>query len=1020
MIRIRTLGESTITVGTREISPKARALFQLLLYLGIERGRRIPRASLAALIWGHSNPEKSNHSLRQTLYELRRAGARLAGDATYVVLDPNLVDIDIAKLDNDGLDAVAAATVGDFLPGISGRDGTYYEWLDDVRERVNARRRRILLNELFRSRRAGHLEQVEQIARELRRIDPLNEEANCALAECLAAHGSKAEALATLQSYVREIGEDNRTIGLPAKLLADRISADNVSEPDTALMYGRDDILATLRAEIERTISEATSTSTWIWGEAGIGKTHVLERVAREASIRGMAVIATSCPDRQGKRPFATAAEIVQQLLRAPGALGCDPDALALLKRLTSEPGLLGNYPGTERDAREAIASALADLVAAVAGEQALLVAIDDVQWIDPASLSALQHLISTVRSSPCSIMFASRIAPGVGFGAGIYQMTVALQTLNSVASEALAGALLKCQNVDSSASEWIARVSGGHPLHLVELTREVARGNLRRVPESLRELLTSKLASLSSNAENVLLSVVLLANHASPARLEKLLGLSPLNMWNALKELATAGLVVDDGSLVRVRHDLLAEAVLDQTDPSVLRYAHYRIAQIFSEELQRGHASLEITWDSAQHWRSAGEAQQAQPLVHDCIQHLLEVGLFEDAVRLLEKFLSEGVGPSYRASLFNELGLIHASRSEWKNALSAFHQAQLECAASQHLAPDVALVLIEARWKQMISTSAQTVEDLRDFIAQKAAVYLRLAAANQLLIIADYQLSDNLEAEAYKVVQSLRRDTFDPRSRHQILRAETLHASIIGNIDHALKHVSQLVADARALRSPLALSRALMWNSHICRRAGQIDAARAQLHEAIRITDGRYAPEVCAHSRIILAVLELSHGSLDASCAAMETAGRDLGDRSNSGVVAHDYLVTRAKLDLELGRPQLVGQSIAQLDLDAFRERAPSAYIQALAVSVRARVALAETVSPAEVAELLEFHMANRHRAFQDYVMTAVFETLSFVQRSEEAHRLLLDYLNGARTDRYPPSRPLARIIAQCARTSA
>src|SRR5687767_9255031 len=99
MIRIRTLGTPMITVGDREIPPKARALFHLVLYMGLERGRRISRKDLAALIWGDADPEKANHSLRQTLYELRKAGAQFSGDANYLQLSPDVVDIDVAVLD---------------------------------------------------------------------------------------------------------------------------------------------------------------------------------------------------------------------------------------------------------------------------------------------------------------------------------------------------------------------------------------------------------------------------------------------------------------------------------------------------------------------------------------------------------------------------------------------------------------------------------------------------------------------------------------------------------------------------------------------------------------------------------------------------------------------------------------------------------------------------------------------------------------------------------------------------------
>ena len=92
MIRLRTLGDSTIEVGTSRIGPDSTVLFALLLYLAVERGRPIPRARLRELLWPGVPEKKAWHSLRQLLYRLRQMGVPIDADGGQIMLDASAVD----------------------------------------------------------------------------------------------------------------------------------------------------------------------------------------------------------------------------------------------------------------------------------------------------------------------------------------------------------------------------------------------------------------------------------------------------------------------------------------------------------------------------------------------------------------------------------------------------------------------------------------------------------------------------------------------------------------------------------------------------------------------------------------------------------------------------------------------------------------------------------------------------------------------------------------------------------------
>ena len=77
MIELHTLGDAMIKVGDREIRPTAPMVFAALLYLCVERGRRVPRAALQEMLFPETDERSGAHSLRQLLYKLRKLGLSL-------------------------------------------------------------------------------------------------------------------------------------------------------------------------------------------------------------------------------------------------------------------------------------------------------------------------------------------------------------------------------------------------------------------------------------------------------------------------------------------------------------------------------------------------------------------------------------------------------------------------------------------------------------------------------------------------------------------------------------------------------------------------------------------------------------------------------------------------------------------------------------------------------------------------------------------------------------------------------
>ena len=132
MIQLHTLGDALITVGEKEVRPTAPLVFAALLYLSLERGRRVPRAALQELLFPKVDERSGAHSLRQLLYKLRQLGAPIEADASSVTVQADVVCDDTAELSrtnghSKNAERYALGFLPDYEPRLSDR---YDEWIE--------------------------------------------------------------------------------------------------------------------------------------------------------------------------------------------------------------------------------------------------------------------------------------------------------------------------------------------------------------------------------------------------------------------------------------------------------------------------------------------------------------------------------------------------------------------------------------------------------------------------------------------------------------------------------------------------------------------------------------------------------------------------------------------------------------------------------------------------------------------------------------------------------------------------
>ena len=246
-----------------------------------------------------------------------------------------------------------------------------------------------------------------------------------------------------------------------------------------------------------------------IEGEIGIGKTTLWREGIAEAGERGLQVLTSRPVEAEIALPFAVLGDLLGDVPDA--ALGRLPDP----QREALEVALLraGTKPGGLQ--RRAVALGVLGALRVLAEDTPLVLAIDDVQWLDPPSADALAFAARRLRDEPIGFLLARRAEASE-------ESRVELETaLDSDRLTRLVIGPLDIRSLDRllraqlgrqflrPALVELQRVSGGNPFFALELgrallTRDVspAPGEPLPVPATLNELVRERLAGIPTAGE--------------------------------------------------------------------------------------------------------------------------------------------------------------------------------------------------------------------------------------------------------------------------------------------------------------------------------------------------------------------------------------------------------------------------------------------------------------------------------------------------------------------------------------
>ena len=718
----------------------APRLQSLLAFLMLHRDTPQSRAHLAFLFWPDTTEAQARTNLRYLLHQLRHtlpaADAFLdAGVQSLTWRSSADVTLDVADFEaalgraekaqaagdspgvHEALEQAAACYAGDLLPGC------YEDWIIPLREKLRQAYLGALERLIHLLEEQRDYEAAIRTGQRLLLHDPVHEATYRCLMRLHALNDDRAGALrvyhtcTTILHRELDVEPSAGTRAAYEQILGAETRPSPAAPATTALfpLVGREREWRQLLGAWRAAIAAGAPHVVILRGEAGIGKTRLVEELLQWAARQGIASAHARCYAAEGELAYAP----VTAWLRGRTLAPLEDAWLAEVGRLL--PEVLAGRPELPRPAalteawqRRRLFEGLARAILGTG--KPLLLAIDDLQWCDRDTLEWLHFLLRFDRNARLLVIGAYR-PEEVGSGHPLLatlqalrlseQVTeVDLQPLDEDATGILATQIARAE-IGAAAARLLYRETEGVPLFVVETVRaglatkgpllgaaavrELPRDALpddEALPPRVRSVLEARLAQLSAPARELAGLAATIGREFSFRLLAQASGRDEDTLVRELDELWQRRIVREHGAQsYDFSHDKLREVAYRGLSSARRRLLHCHVGQAL-ETLYTGELGP-VSHQVAAHYERGGLPARAVPHYLAAARVARQVYANEEATALLRRGLAlvggggpsaaAGEGPAHPvvAQLWEELVDVLELAAQHEQALTAYRNAQ-------------------------------------------------------------------------------------------------------------------------------------------------------------------------------------------------------------------------------------------------------------------------------------------------------------------------------------------------------
>lgn len=1049
-ITLQTLGAARVQLGEQSLGMHNALLFLLVLRMAYAPGMAVRRDVLLQEFWPEQEDVRQRGNLRQALYKLRTMGVRTALRGDVVHLEATQVTRNFAltpSVETFDRDITRGSEpYGLFLPGITPPTPPLQEWAEQTREALHGTLRRVLVEVLRIRRERADWKGSQMIAQWLLQLDPLNEDATLAMAECSALLGSKAEAVAILDRYLLELGPSAGDIRLPATLLRRRFAEAPQRRRSVALVtdkyiLGREQELSELTMSLRRARWHDGS-SVLLYGPPGMGKSRLMAEVLKVAQLEGYRDVVMECRESITGRPLGALIEALPDLLSAPGAIGCSPESLTILRKLlgpeTDSSKTDESEPPVVESARElspterielairtmraqSIRHAVVDLFAAVSDERPIFLLAEDVHWLDDASWEVLSDVMQRVNEMRVYIVLTSRFATIREQRPARIPTPLSYRKLPPLTSEALLALVRGAADdhsvsVPESVERWIISGCEGNPLMVRALLEHwAATGNAEGVPPSLTTLIDQRVDRLDSHAQQALQAISLLGQFASLERIKLVLELPVHELIHALEQLEMSGCLSTSHAALVITHDLVRHVSMRRMSPLVELALRAAIGDTLEAEYVRT-GDLEVLLEALVHTELSGRPDVLHRFIlkHD---EALVMGDRPSTVLRAIETLNRQIPKTKQERRIVRLQINQESQNGASGRALALLPGGLKLPADPRVLSeaetDECLSFVEAAYRSSPITDPVSLAVFAANVARNAGTptHYRIRAADICLTIASNTCDTEIANACFLSLQYSEQSSPDDERTQKI---GLLYHTVFGSVNLAVQLADELIkrnTDARPTSQRVVeCGRA----GYVYRMTGKHEKAVAALTRAREMALTIDAPRLAEYPIWQLAQLSLEMG--DKTNAVRWTSELQQLGESNADEPANTYI--HAHLCI-MAMTQGNRRDAEQHFLKVQRTLTARRPIRTLAYSIGLQLGVGlmdRRWAPSEdliQAAITRFDQSSSFCA-SDFLASRIGEAMLRVGRGEEAKTILQNYINKKRRELAAPTAFLKPVLVK------
>lgn len=746
---------------------------RLLVYLLLRPGQPHGRDRLAAHLWPDTPPDRGRRALSDALYRLRQAIPDHWLDApaeTITLLPPPDLWVDVWEFERLAASEPANAAAlykGDLTSEIDD------EWIWGRREQLREQLTAVLLTLAETAENGQQYAVAAGYYGRLAALDELNEAAQRGLMRCHAGQGRLDEALVVYENFQQLLAvELNVAPAAATQQLARQLQAEWELQQQTAVgltttpFFGRTIERAHLLARLDEARAGRGGLVVLL-GEAGMGKSRLLESLAQSADWRGWQVGWGRGEQFALPAPYAPLAEALTAVLPRPRlqqlARLLTPWPLTLADQIVPAIGRELTLPPLPESTRreQQLPVALRLLLDGLQQIAPHLLILDDVQWADTAVWPLLTHLQPALADLSVLFMVSGRLGE-------LHQQTAVWETLT--AWEQQGAVVLRLTGLEPQALAEMARALGRGALSTAELARlhQASGGNPLLAqnllelndPTAQPELLAlqrRRLTQLSDAALLALQAAAVLGLHFDYGLWEVVITSLPAAELPMLAgELEERRLIILEKDGYRFSHDTLRAAVYLNIPDERRRQLHGRALAAYTH--QRPEATLSLLYHAQESGDDTAVARYALLAGEESLKRFANRAARQQFTQALDVLPPQdwpnrytallgrvrAIGPmGDREAQAADLALLHtlaeqlgdqkqlahalALQAKFHWQLSDFAQARQTITAGLHLSPEPEAQAILLETLGQVERDQGHYQAARDNFAQAGQLYEQL-----------------------------------------------------------------------------------------------------------------------------------------------------------------------------------------------------------------------------------------------------------------------------------------------------